>query len=116
MGAGSVPADSPSDTAYDTELTETTPDWTEESQSREESVEEQMLRRRRRREAMVIGGEGQPFALADTRGHASDTSTDYIDTPGTQSESERMSGEESIENTRGAAEEHQPSSEVQGTP
>ena len=111
-----VPADAASDNVHDVDVTVTSPGWTEHPRGREESMEEQLLRRRRRREAMVIGGEGRPFALADTRRHTSDAPEDHIDTPGTQSEVESTSGEETPENMTEAAEEHHPSTEVQDTP
>ena len=89
-----VPADAASENAHGADVMTTSPHWTEHPRGREESMEEQLLRRRRRREAMVIGGEGRPFALADTRRHTSDAQVDHIDGPETQSEAELTSGEE----------------------
>lgn len=97
-----VTADDASETV---QVREILPEGTEHPPGREESMEEQLLRRRRRREAMVIGGEGRPFALADTRRHTSDAPADYIDSPETLSEVEQTSGEETLENMTEAVEE-----------
>ena len=64
---------------------------------------------------MVIGGEGRPFALADTRRHISDAPADYIDSPETLSEVERTPGEVTLESMTEAVEEDHYSSETQDT-
>ena len=92
-----VPAGAASDNVHDADVTITTPDWTEHPRGREESIEERLLRRRRRREAMVIGGLGRPFALADTRRHSSDAPAEHIEDPGPQSEVESTPGEETLD-------------------
>ncbi|KAL8796732.1 MAG: hypothetical protein Q9195_001122 [Heterodermia aff. obscurata] len=116
LSPGPTPWDPSLENAHDADVTEPSSDWTQYRPGREESMEEQLLRRRRRREAMVIGGEGRPFALAETRRHTSDTLADHIDTPGRAWEVERMSGAETLENTREVAEEDRLPSEAQDAP
>ena len=64
----------------DADLATTPPFGRQPPRGREESMEEQQLLRRQRREAMVIGGEGRPFALADIIQHPENGSEDGLAT------------------------------------
>ena len=78
-GTPDSPGDAYPDPVHETSLVRT------RNLGSDESIEERLLRRRMRREAMVIGGEGRPFALANTRRRTIDSPADHIETPRTQS-------------------------------
>ena len=72
-------------------------------QRRDESPEERQLRRRRR-EAMVIGGDGVPYALASTVRRTTDVPEEIGDTQGVDPEAERATIQEVINEVRQVAE------------
>lgn len=105
-----------SDQENDIGLSTTPPEFSQPPRGREESMEERQLRRRRR-EAMVIGGQGRPFALADTLQHTAGDSEDSVHTRGgIEPEAEPTTVEEAVGVSREAFADQHPAPEGQGTP
>ena len=87
----------------DADLLITPPYSRQPPRGREESMEEQQLLRRRRREAMVIGGEGRPFALADTIQHPRDGSEDDLPTQRVEPAAEQIAAQEALDDVSSVA-------------
>ncbi|KAG7006022.1 origin recognition complex subunit 3 [Physcia stellaris] len=89
---------------HENDADQTTPPFGRQPpRGREESMEEQQLLRRQRREAMVIGGEGRPFALADIIQHPENGSDDDLATQRVEPVAEQFTALEDLEDVTSVA-------------